>query len=367
MIEPANKTLRLSREAWTSLSRKVDPQKSRLNWKTRLGYGWNGAIHSLLGDIQKRSHAEALQLVQPEPPVFILGFWRSGTTFLHELLCCDPQFGFPSTYACLNPSHFLLSESWTRNQNQRTTQRAMDAMTYSWASPQEDEFALLALGATSPYEALLVPSLMRDAETLLDLRTRSREDQVRWGETLQHFLKLLTLQQKKPLVLKSPSHGFRLPALQGLFPEARYILIERNPYEVFASNLKLWRTLVGQYGWEQWRPEEIENFILRAYVLHEEIVSQQAEQGGAKFMARVRYEDLVADPLQELEKLYVTLEIPAWPAAQERIRPYLAQVAGHKRNRFEISSAQKARVDTAWGEWIAKKQYLWPEQYIRLA
>jgi hypothetical protein len=243
----------------------------------------------------------------------------------------------------------------------------MDAMTYSWASPQEDEFALLALGATSPYEALLVPSLMRDAETLLDLRTRSREDQVRWGETLQHFLKLLTLQQKKPLVLKSPSHGFRLPALQGLFPEARYILIERNPYEVFASNLKLWRTLVGQYGWEQWRPEEIENFILRAYVLHEEIVSQQAEQGGAKFMARVRYEDLVADPLQELEKLYVTLEIPAWPAAQERIRPYLAQVAGHKRNRFEISSAQKARVDTAWGEWIAKKQYLWPEQYIRLA
>ena len=38
----------------------------------------------------------------------------------------------------------------------------MDNMQYSWTSPQEDEFALLCMGAPSAYESLLVPSLMAD-------------------------------------------------------------------------------------------------------------------------------------------------------------------------------------------------------------
>jgi hypothetical protein len=317
--------------------------------------------------IQQKSHAEALKAIQVEPPIFILGFWRSGTTFLHELLCCDPHFGFPSTYACLNPSHFLLSESLTRNQKQPATKRAMDAMTYTWASPQEDEFALLTLGATSPYEALLIPSLMRDADALLDLRKCSAEEQAHWERTLLCFLKLLTVQQKKPLALKSPSHGFRLPALRKLFPDARYIVIARNPYEVFASNLKLWRTLVEQYALEHAQPEEVENFILRAYALHEEILSQEISQLDPARIAHIRYEELIAEPIQQMARLYATLELSDWETAQEQMQQYLSRVAGHKRNRFTISVAQKARVDATWGEWIRKKGYLWPEEHIRLS
>src|ERR1700722_12808322 len=43
-------------------------------------------------------------------PLFILGHWRTGTTLLHELLILDPRHTFPSTYQCLSPNHFLLSE-----------------------------------------------------------------------------------------------------------------------------------------------------------------------------------------------------------------------------------------------------------------
>src|SRR5437764_13792212 len=45
-----------------------------------------------------------------QPPVFIIGHWRSGTTYLHELLELDDRFTTPNTYQCFAPRHFLMTE-----------------------------------------------------------------------------------------------------------------------------------------------------------------------------------------------------------------------------------------------------------------
>jgi hypothetical protein len=296
-----------------------------------------------------------------------MGFWRSGTTFLHELFCCDSRFGFPSTYACLNPSHFLLAERVISAQAARQeTRRPMDAMQYSWGSPQEDEFALLALGAPSPYEALLVPSLMRNARLLVDLRLRPVEEQERWAEAMKYFIRLLTIQQRKPMVLKSPPHGFRLHMLPTLFPESRYVVIERNPFEVFASNLKLWQTLLKMYSLESFSSRDIEAFILSAYLLHEESIKngEQVLQPGS--LARVRYEDLVENPIREMARLYEELKLGDFETVRPRIELHLASVAGHTRNSFRLAVAQRQRVEEAWGTTLDNKGYSWPEERISL-
>ena len=44
----------------------------------------------------------------PKPPVFIIGHWRSGTTFLHELLSFDPQFCYVTLWNTLLPDSFLI-------------------------------------------------------------------------------------------------------------------------------------------------------------------------------------------------------------------------------------------------------------------
>jgi omega-hydroxy-beta-dihydromenaquinone-9 sulfotransferase len=330
-------------------------------------YQLNGSVHSLLAGLQRKSHASVLAGSVPSPPIFILGFWRSGTTFLHELLCCDPQFGFPSTYACLNPSHFLLSERRIGHRSiEEHTRRPMDNMRYSWASPQEDEFALLAMGAPSPYEALLVPSLMRHPRSLLDLSHSSAQAQARWSSTLRYFLQLLTVQQAKPMVLKSPSHGFRLCSLRRLFPKARYIIIERNPYEVFASNLKLWHTLLESYSLEHFSADEIEEFVLEAYVLHEQAISDGASDLDRRDLARVRYEDLVAEPAAEVARLYDELALGDFANARAAVERHLASVSDYKPNQFRLSLAQKARVDRTWGKTISAKGYHWPENRLGL-
>jgi hypothetical protein len=301
-------------------------------------------------------------------PVFLLGFWRSGTTLLHELFCCDKCFGFPSTYACLNPSHFLLTEEWNRKyESQKVVRRPMDGMLYSWASPQEDEFALFALGAPSPYEALVVPSLMREPQLLLDLRQHPEEEQERWKEKLMYFLRLLAIQQRKPMILKSPPHGFKLPWLPTLFPKARYVVIERNPYEVFASNLKLWQTLLDLYSLESFSPEEVEAFVLSAFILHEQAIAEGCRAASPESLARVRYEDLVRDPIGEMERLYRELGLTDFDAMRPTLEKHVNRVSSHQRNRFCFSVQQKERVDECWGDLITEKNYHWPDGHLTIA
>jgi hypothetical protein len=267
----------------------------------------------------------------------------------------------------MNPSHFVLTEAWAERKAQQQTTRAMDSMSYSWASPQEDEFALLALGAPSPYESLIVPSLMRDPRALLDLRQHSSTEQKRWGDALRRFLLLLTVQQRKTMVLKSPPHGFKMPLLHSMFPQARYVVIERNPYEVYASNLKLWQTLLNLYAVESPSSDEIEQFVLAAYIMHEEAIAEGKRITDANRLACVRYEKLAADPIGQMERLYKELDLGNFDRVRGRMGKYVADAAGYVRNRFTISSVQRANVENAWGSLIRAKGYCWPEQYMSLA
>jgi len=244
--------------------------------------------------------------------------------------------------------------------------RPMDNLRYSWSSPQEDEFALLALGAPSPYEALLVPSRMRHARELLDFNSLPVEDQNRWSATFTYFLKLLAVQQGKPMILKSPPHGYRMGVLQRRFPEARYIVIERNPYEVFASNLKLWQILTERYSLERCSGEELEEFILSAFILHEKAVENGSQQVRPGFLAFVRYEELEREPIEQITRIYRTLNLNDFEVARPRMEEYLGKVSGHRRNRFTLSLQQKKRVEGRWGRYISEKGYGWPEEYIDL-
>ena len=70
-------------------------------------------MHTLLRLVQEAIYGRRIRKTAlREPPIFILGHWRTGTTLLHELLILDPRHGYPTTYECLDPNHFLLTEGF---------------------------------------------------------------------------------------------------------------------------------------------------------------------------------------------------------------------------------------------------------------
>ena len=67
-------------------------------------------LNSLYGRREEKHYRQLLDGVTVQPPLFILGHWRSGTTLLHNLLAIDDQFGYPNLYQVFFPHTFLCTE-----------------------------------------------------------------------------------------------------------------------------------------------------------------------------------------------------------------------------------------------------------------
>ena len=113
--------------------------------------------------------------------------------------------------------------------------------------------------------------------------------------------------------------------------------------------------------------DEIEQFVLSAYILHEEAIAEGKTLTRANRLAFVRYEALATDPITQMQRLYGELELGSFETARAPMEGYVSDKAGYARNRFTLSSEQKARVEASWGPLIKAKHYRWPEAYLSLA
>ena len=116
---------------------------------------------------------------------------RSGTTVLHHLLSLDPQFTYPNNYVCFAPHHFLLTEWLLRDGFNWLApfRRPTDTLPLGAQDPQEDEFALLGLGAASPYADIAFP---QDGLRLADRLAREQVDHRqtrRWQKKMAWFVR----------------------------------------------------------------------------------------------------------------------------------------------------------------------------------
>ena len=193
--------------------------------------------------------------------VFIGGHHRSGTTALARTLAAHPSAsGFTDTGTPEDEGEHLQSvypDSWEHGGVGRFGFAADMHLTES--SP-------LATAASAE---------------------RLREEWSVWWDTT-----------KPCLIEKSPPNMLKMRFLQRLFPDARFILLIRNPFAVAAATL----------GWERppVRPFACDR-LLRHWIRCHEIALDDARHIGN--LRIVRYEELVAEPQRVLEDLRRFLEL----------------------------------------------------------
>jgi omega-hydroxy-beta-dihydromenaquinone-9 sulfotransferase len=284
-------------------------------------------------------------------PVFVIGHWRSGTTLLHELLCMDTRYGYPNSYACMNPHHFLISGKGIRMMpaGQVQIQRPMDEMSIGLDSPQEDEFALLAMGAPSPYEAFMFPSSMMQSCRFLDISSQPKEEQEKWAHTFLRFLHMVSLENEgKPLMLKSPTHTFRVATLLKMFPGAKFIHIVRNPYPVFASTRRMLQSMFELYAITQLPGDVFEDYIIQNGLLMESCLDRSLGLLPNNSYVRVTHEDLTRDPQQQIRKIYDALELGDSESVLAAVGRYFEQRKNYKVSSNPLTSEKKKLVSEKW-------------------
>lgn len=281
----------------------------------------------------------------PVDPVIIIGHWRTGSTFLHQLLALDERWVAPSVFQSSFPDSFLVSARYFRPVMSRLVKkRPMDNVKMGFDDPQEDEFALAKLTADSPLLDLIFPG--KDGYFLnerIDLLP-SKEYKENWKKQFAGFCAKIRQDSGKTLLLKNPAHSLRIPLLNELFPNARYIYLHRHPYKVVASSLHLWQVMAkdNQLKGKPYFPN-IEEVTTGLRTFYEGIDRELALMPEGKF-CRVSCEALEADPVKEIRMIYHVLGINFTEEFESRLDSHLRQQGNFTKNSYIFEDKQKELV-----------------------
>ena len=289
------------------------------------------------------------------PPLFILGHWRSGTTLLHNLMALDTSFSYLNLYQSMCPGHFLLTEpivapltSWCLPKT-----RPMDNMPLGWNVPMEDEMAVAVDCCVSPYLMAAFQDRFELYERFLEPERWTDKEMRRWEQSFLTLLKKLQLRDDKPVLLKSPTHTFRIPTLLNLFPEAKFIYLFRDPYAVIRSTLHLRRTMLASNSLE---PPHGQTALKDTLELYERCIrryEQTKQIIPANQLCEMRFEDLELDPLEQTRRVYEELQLSTWDEAFPAIGEHVKSIRGYRKNDYTVDRELKQQVLSRF-EWVCE-------------
>ncbi len=289
----------------------------------------------------------------PSPPTFLIGHWRSGTTHLHNLLSTASHFStidFGQTampHNLLNVTRFMgrsvLSMVIPKD-------RGMDRVRMSIREPQEEEMALGNLNPVCYYNTYYYPQEMKEQfERSIFFEGLSEEAIANFEGVYVRLLKKLSIVGKgKPLLLKNPASTARIVMLDRLFPGVRFVHIMRNPYEVFASMLHHYPRLFHAFAWQQFDNIDIEEMVFYKYQRLMEGFLEQRDLVKDRLL-ETTYEKLIADPVEEVSRLYDGFALKGKDKALAEIVKYGSKRPGYMRNKYKITRTQLARIQSEWG------------------
>ena len=301
-------------------------------------------ISSALTLAEKKNYSRKIrETVISKPPIFIIGHWRTGSTYLHQLFNLDPGFTTPNMVQTVIPDHFLFSTKYYVPILNKTMpkKRPMDNVALSPFEPQEEEFALVRMGSESPIEKLIFPSEKRYFLEGYDQYVPHAKKLDTWKKNLVTFYRKLTLSTGNQIVSKNPFHTMRLALLAELFPGAKFIHIIRDPLIVVPSTIRMWNIVAAdnklKKGWKKPTIGEVAS-VLGSYL---EYVAEESEKLGTQQFSEVQFEDLEKDPLGELKRIYTELDLSFTDTFESDVRRFVSENSNYRKNTYTLSEEER--------------------------
>jgi hypothetical protein len=266
-----------------------------------------------------------------DPPVFILGSPRTGSSILHELLALDPANRTPAMWEMLHPVEALAGGA---------LRTVADYTVQFWHDLAPEYESMHANSGELPNECIYITMLEFLSEQWLGChRVPSyaahlvRADHR--GAFRYHRRFLQTLQARargERWVLKAPSHIFHLAEIFDVYPEARIVHLHRDPLRTLPSQLSLMATL-RLMRCDGVDPVAESQVIAKGNAAVFRSVIERRASGAlpdARFVD-LRFADVMADTLGAVEALYAKLGWKLGSEARAAMADYIARKPRHAR------------------------------------
>ncbi|HKS98140.1 MAG TPA: sulfotransferase [Rugosimonospora sp.] len=268
-------------------------------------------------------------------PVFVTGLPRTGTTALHRLLSADPAHQGLELWLAEVPQPRPPRDTWADNavfalledgyRQHRLEHPEFMGMHYLSAAEVEECWQLLRQSVMSiSFECLAhLPGYSGWLST---------QDWTPAYRRHRRNLQLVGLTEpERRWVLKNPSHLFALDALLAVYPDALVVQTHRAPATAIASVCSL--NAEASAGWsDRYRGEVLGRDQLELWSRGvTRFLADRAAHDPAQFVD-VAYEDLVADPMGTVERIYARLDTPlSGPARTAMAALHEQSVTGDRR------------------------------------
>ena len=267
----------------------------------------------------------------PRDPVVVIGHWRSGTTFLHQLLACDPRAATARNRLTMAPQVALILKPLICCilPYVMTSIRPIDHVPWSADDPQEDEIGLARLTIETNMAGIAFPRLYRRCFRQFVLNQSAEFEQ-----QLLDFSRLTWLEDgrgKRHLLIKNSAHSARIPLLLRLFPGVRFILLKREPKDSIRSLVQVKQELAALVGLQE-LPDELtqveETFSSYVELMQAFEASRHLIPSGQ--LAELTYEELCESPLESLERIYKDLGLTSWEEAHHPLVQRVQQARSYQ-------------------------------------
>lgn len=298
-------------------------------------------------------------------PVFILGFYRSGTSYLHQIMTKDDRLGYHSNFQMVAPEIMLCSEKvllplfeWICR-----TFKLYDAVhrtPLSFRFPGEEDATMTTYvsrrGAQLGY---FFPKKMREwFQKYVLFEGIPEEEKEAWKQEFVFLLKKISIANGgKQLVLKSPPHTARIQLLLSLFPNAKFIFIHRNPYEVYISNKRFWNVVQRVYSLGGSRSVDLHSIILDTYSKMMERYLQEKDLIPEGQLVEIPYEDFVQAPFESMQKIYQTIRLNDFIYCEKAIHAFVGQQKDFVRLEHQLPEDEQKTVSEKLEPFIRQWNY----------
>lgn len=269
----------------------------------------------------------ALRKTKVEEPIFVIANPRSGTTFMHRLMCLDEErFTYFKLWQTILPSVLLYRlvgvisrvDGWLGRPAARVL-RAFERLAFGgWDGVHAVGFERAEEEETLFLFHLLTPSMfmffpfgrdVRHADYIDQLPPKKRARLMRYySESLRRHV--FATGEGRAVLSKNVFFAGRMESILETFPDARFVHLVRHPYSAVPSLVSMFSAPWRFHSPEWETTSEHHRYWSDLGIAYYKTYLTYADRiDPAQFIA-LTYDELIDDPRATIERVYDQLDIP---------------------------------------------------------